>query len=72
MKTCQRCKSEIENTKNRFCKNCVKALKSEMENAGYLQEKPKMVNGKNRGRKCLSTTRLANSEEFNIDKEETE
>lgn len=38
-----------------------------MEDTGYLQENPQMVVGKNRGRKCLTSQRLSNSEEMQIE-----
>lgn len=65
MKKCQRCKGDLGNRKNRYCKTCINALKKEMAYSGYLQEMP-VNNGKNRGRKCLSAQRFANSEEMGI------
>jgi len=38
VKSCERCGDPI--SKDRFCKNCRKAVLAEMKNVGYLQESP--------------------------------
>ena len=40
MKTCERCQKDEAKAGRRFCEECEKAIKAEMEQVGYLTRTP--------------------------------